>query len=213
MHDPNDMWSIAELAASQVAAPQWGHVLSYNSVDHTAKVQLANGPPTDELPIALMGGMRYAPTNGQMAFLTPESQDSQALVISGFAFNDLTPPPTTQNTINGAPTALQQGEWEAIGPSGSSVRLNLDGSIFMLSGTGLNIQANITADGNILLTGKMNSTGTITSQTDVIAPNGSLNTVITDHNEHSHIITTLGGPSGPPSAPYIVQSVNTAPSS
>jgi len=141
------MWSIAELAASQVAAPQWASVVSYNAQDHTAKVQIFNGPLTDELPIAFMGGMRYAPKNGQQAFLTPESQDSQALVISGFAFTDLAPPPTTPNAVNGAATPLQQGEWESLGTRGTNIRLAVDGSLFINSPTGHNIQADITSSG------------------------------------------------------------------
>jgi hypothetical protein len=201
----NYIRNIAEQAASKVAAPRWGLVTSYNSSDHTAKVLLQpEGTLSDELPISPMGGARYAPVAGQMAFLVPESQDSQALVISGFAFNDLNRPPATKTAIGSSASTLQPGEMEMLGPSGSSVRLNTDGSIYLTSSQGFNIEANITMKGNIVLDGSIQATQTIKTDADVIASAGSLDDTIGKFNSHQHIVETIGGPSDPPESQFKV---------
>jgi hypothetical protein len=193
----NDVWDIAEQAASQVASPHWANVASFNPNDHTATVQIPNGanepPLSQELPIALMGGMRYAPRIGQQAWVVPDSQDASQLVIAGFAFTDKDRPPITNNAINGQPTMLSPGEWEAIGPNGSSVRLCTDGTIYMQSASGLNIVANLTIQGNISCNGTVFAEQTITSNTNVIAPKGTVNDVIEQHNAHTHDQPAIDG--------------------
>jgi hypothetical protein len=160
-YEINRMWEIADIAAGQVAAPRWGFVQSYNPTDHTATVLIHHGADvttlSDELPIK-MGGLRYAPVPNQMAFLVPESQDNQALVISGFAFNDITPPPSTTTSIGGSPSLLNPGETEILGPNGSSKRFNADGSIFATSTVGFNIQSDINGQGDVGVDGNLNNT-------------------------------------------------------
>ena len=192
---------LAAVAAHKTGTPRWGLIASYNQQDHTAKVYIQpENILSGELPINPMGGARYAPFIGQMAHLAHTDADSQALVISGFSFNDQNPPPSTPNDLQGSKALLQSGEWEAVGGQGQTIRLCADGTILIQGSSDVKIQAP-----NVQIMANLNVSGTITCHGDVVASSGSLNDAIQELNQHEHIVDLMGGPSEPTMPQFDVQ--------
>jgi hypothetical protein len=199
----NHIRGIAETAAAKVAAPRWGFVVgsSYNAAAHTVKVMIQpDDIQSDDLPIAPMGGARYAPVDGQMAFLVPESQDSQSMVVSGFAFNNINVPPKTKTSIGGTPTLLNPGEWEAISGT-TSIRLTPDGTAYITAPDGLQIEANITIKGNMDIDGYVKATENVESAKDVKDKLGTLDHLRQTYDGHTHPVHGIGSPTSPPNQP------------
>lgn len=191
----------AQVVSSQQGASRWGIVKLYDKDAHTADIETDEGVIAKDVPIATMGAgatsFRYAPHIGEMAFYTPDSNDSNSLVIHGFGHSDVNRP------TDGI--GLQPGEFVLSTQEGFLLHISADGAVTIKANTATITIPKTMWEGDINLQGKLTATDVIESKADIIAPDGSLNTQITEYNEHVHKAPTIGGPTTPPLPQFDVE--------
>lgn len=199
----NGFKGLSARQAQSVSAPRWGIVESYDPDAHAVIVRIQ---PEDKLsgwlPIqtAHVGsgvGMIVGPTAGQQAFLTPDSNDNDSYVVTGFAFSDQNRVPGGAAEIRGASEKVKSGEVLIVGPQGTVLRIASDGTIFMKAKT-INIEGdlevsgdihtekNVFADKSVEAKEDVTAEGDVKADGDVEDNHGTVDRLRTDYNEHKH---------------------------
>jgi uncharacterized protein involved in type VI secretion and phage assembly len=171
---------------SNVAVPRWATVESVDAVNHVVKVTMQpEGVLTDWIPLVTLttgngwGGV-FIPKPGQQVLTIFENGDGGNPVVLGAAYSAQNKPPKPAAAIGGDGVTPVAGEFIWTHEKGAVLRFADDGSIYMKTAYGLNIEA------NTKIKGTLEVTENITGDKDVLDAHGSMDRLRGHHNLHTH---------------------------